>query len=156
MQANCVRSPSSLPTRNPAAGPTRLVEVRRRLDVGDTDPDVVDVAAVPQRTVMHGLDAVAVRIEQEGAVVVVAVLRPRAWLAVALVPGGDPSPPERVDVLPRRRREAHVQPPSGRVGVVRLREGEVVPLGVLAAVVSQLDRNRPQHGFIEALGGRTI
>jgi len=80
--------------------PDRLVELRRRLDVGDTDPEMVDVAAVSQRAVMDGLDAVPVGIEQEGAVVVVAVLRPRAGLAVALVPGGRPSQPERVDVLP--------------------------------------------------------
>ena len=85
MHAKFVRSASSLPTRKPAAWSDRLVELRRRLDVGDADPEVVDVAAVPERAVVDSLDAVPVRIEEEGAVVVVAVLRPQAGLAVALV-----------------------------------------------------------------------
>jgi hypothetical protein len=57
----------------------RLVEALRRLEVGDADPEMVDdVLALASATVVDGLGAVAVRVEEEGAVVVVVVLGPRA------------------------------------------------------------------------------
>ena len=98
------------------------------------------------------LDAVSVRIEQEGTVVVVAVLGPRAGPAVALVSGRRSRLPEPVDVLPRRGREADVQPPVTGVRVVRSREREVVPLGVVLAAVGLLDLERAKHRLVEALG----
>ena len=48
---------------------------------------------------MDRLDAVAVWVEQEAAVVVVAVLRTRAGLPVGAVAGGSPDLPELVDTL---------------------------------------------------------
>src|SRR5687768_9282094 len=52
-------------------GPDRLVEARRGVDVGDADPEVVDVPALAQRPVVDGLDAVPVRVQEKGAVAVV-------------------------------------------------------------------------------------
>ena len=86
---------------------------------------MVDVAAVAGAAVVNRLDAVAVRVEQEPAVIVGTVLRPRTGLAVAAVAGVDAGLPERVDVHSRRRDEADVQAPTHRVGRVRLREREI-------------------------------
>jgi hypothetical protein len=77
----------------------RLVEALRGGDVGDADPEMVDAPVLAQRAVMDGLGAVAVRVEQEPAVVVVAVLRPRAWPPVVPEPGRRAGTPELVDVI---------------------------------------------------------
>ena len=87
----------------------RQVEALRRRDVGNANPEVVDRAAAADRTVVDGLGAVPVRVEEEGPVVVAAVLWTRSGLAVALVAGTVADLPEAVDVLPRRRREADVE-----------------------------------------------
>src|SRR5918999_3472028 len=64
----------------------RLVEPLRRLEVGDADPEVVDdVLALAGATVVDGLGAVAVRVEEKTAVVVLVVLGPRARPAVARI-----------------------------------------------------------------------
>src|SRR5215212_2772157 len=137
-------------------GADGLVEPGRRLDVRDADPEVVDVGAVAEGAVVDGLDAVAVRVEQEGAVVVVAVLRPWPRLAVALVAGARAGAPELVHVSMARSGEAHVQPPRDRARIVGLREGEVVPLDEPLAAVRPLDPERAEHGLAEPFGGRTV
>jgi hypothetical protein len=77
----------------------RLVEPLRRRDVGDADPEVVDVDGRAQPAVAHRLDAVAVGIEQERAVVVVAVLGARSRRTVVLKARFGPGAPELVDLL---------------------------------------------------------
>ena len=59
---------------------------------------MVDHAAVPPEVVVDRLRAVAVRVEQEAAVVVGAVLGTQARLAVVAIAGVDSRLPERVDV----------------------------------------------------------
>ena len=59
--------------------------------------------------VMHRLDAVAVGIAQEPAVVVGRVLRPFTGRSVVAVAGVGTGAPERIDVCARRRRERDVQ-----------------------------------------------
>ena len=58
---------------------------------------------------MDRLDAVAVRVEQERAVVVVAVVRPWPGRPVVGVPGLRARLPERVDVLVRGSNEPDVE-----------------------------------------------
>ena len=87
-----------VPEPESGMGRNRLVELLRRRDVRDANPEVVDRATLPQRPVVHGLGAVAVRVEQEGAVVVLPVLRTRAGRAVFAVSGLGPHAPELVDV----------------------------------------------------------
>jgi hypothetical protein len=130
----------------------QLVERLRGGEVADADPEVVDRAAGAQRAVVDGLDARAVRVEQEGAVVVVAVLRPRPGLAVRAAPGGDAGLPERVDLRAGRRHEADVQPP----GRLALGEGEVVPLRELLVGVRLPDPDRREHRLVEALRGLPV
>src|SRR3954468_16094611 len=98
--------------RNPGVRRDRRVEALRRLRVADADPEVVDPAR------RHGvsalavdrLGAVAVRVEQEAAVVVRAVLGARAGRAVVLVARVDAALPERAHRLLRGGPEADVQP----------------------------------------------
>ena len=91
-----------------------LVEARRGLEVGDADPEVIDDRSLAQRAVVHGFGAVAVRVEEERAVVVVAVLRTQPGRAVVWVARGGTRLPELVDVSTRRGGEADVQPPRHR------------------------------------------
>jgi hypothetical protein len=101
----------------------------RLVEIAHADPEVVDrPLAGADTAVGHGLDAVPVGVEQEGAVVVRGVLRPCARLAVAVVAGVHAAPPERVDLLPRRRDERDVQV-ARRSSLVRRREREVAPVG---------------------------
>ena len=62
---------------------------------------MVDLAGLALAGDVDGLDAVAVGIEQEGAVVLGRVLRPRAGLAVAGEAGFDAGAVEGVDELVR-------------------------------------------------------
>jgi hypothetical protein len=124
-----------------------LVEALRRGDVGDADPEVVDPAALSHRAVVHGFGAVPVRVEEERAVVVVAVLRAQAGRAIVAVAGVGAGAPELVHALTRRRDERDVEPPRHRLLFVGPREREVVPLRVCRL----LDAERPQHGLVEAL-----
>ena len=62
---------------------------------------MVDHAVAAQLAVVDGLGAVAVRVEQERAVVVVAVPAARARLAGIAVAGAHAGLPERLDVLAR-------------------------------------------------------
>ena len=132
-------------------GPDELVEVRRGVEVADPDPEVVDVPALAERSVVDGFGAVAVRVEQEGAVVVVAVLRPQARLPVVLVPGLGPNAPERVDELARGGDEGDVQPARHGVLLVGLAECEVVPLHEVLVPVGLADPDRLQDEVVEPL-----
>jgi hypothetical protein len=86
----------------------------RRLRVADAEPQVVDAAVGYWALAVgvDGLDAVAVRIEQERAVVVGTVGRARPGCAVARVTAVDPRLPEGVDGRAVGRAEADVQPAS--------------------------------------------
>jgi hypothetical protein len=91
----------------------------------------------------HRLDAVAVRIEEEGAVVLGAVLGPRSRLAVALVAGIQQTAPPRIDLHVRLRHEAAMQAARHRLPVRGDREvvplGEGLVLGRLAREVEELE-----------------
>ena len=89
-------------------GRDRLVEALRRAQIRDADPQVVD-DALALVAAMNRLDAVAVWIEQERPVVLLAVLRPEPRLAVARVTGLRPGAPELIDLLARWRDEGDVQ-----------------------------------------------
>jgi hypothetical protein len=137
-------------------GCCRGVEVTGRGDVGDADPQVVDVPVRPLAVAVDGLDAVAVGVAQERAVVRGAVLRPRPGRPVVGVPGGGAGAPERVDGVAGRRRERQVEPgrrgpPGGHVG-----EREVVPLGEPLATGGRTDAQRPQDRGVEALRGAAV
>ena len=80
---------------------------------------------------VDGLDAVAVRIKQEAAVVRRPVLRARARGAVVPVAGVDARLPEGVDARAVRRAKADMEPARDRVLAVGRTEGEVVPLDKL-------------------------
>jgi hypothetical protein len=72
----------------------RLVEGCRRGEVRHACPHVVDVPRRADTAVDHGFHAVSIRVEQEGAVVVVAALRARPGCAVVAVAGVDTGTPE--------------------------------------------------------------
>jgi len=105
---------------------------------------------------VDGLDAVAVRIEQEGAVVVGAVGCARPGCAVARVTAVDPGLPEAVDGRAVGRAEADVQPAGQRVPVVDRTNVPVLPLDQLCVGVARLDAELGEDGAIEPLGGREI
>jgi hypothetical protein len=121
-------------------------------EISDSQPDVIDRWLCPFPEAGARLDAVAVGIEDEAAVVARVVLRPQARLAVARVARIDAAPPESVDVLPRRSREGEVEVASDRMLLIRLREGEVVPL---VEPVSPARRSA-EHGLVEAPGSRPV
>src|SRR6266536_1524894 len=99
----------------------QLVEPLRGREFGNADPEVVDLPVLAGPAVMHRLRAVAVRVEQEPAVVIRPVLGAWSRRAVVAVAGFDADAPELVDVLARRRDKADVQPPGGRVLAICLR-----------------------------------
>ena len=114
---------------------------------------MVDQVAVGDLVVVDRLGAVAVGVEQEAAVVVVAVLRAQAGLPVVAVAGVDARLPERVDVLARRGGEADVEAARGRLLGVRGRERELAPIDEPVGGVRPLDPERAQHGVVERRGG---
>jgi hypothetical protein len=89
---------------------------------------VDDVVARARATQVDGLGAVAVRVEQEGAVVVGAVPWPRPWLPVAWMTGLRADLPERVDVLARAGDERHVKAMGDRTVFPCLRDAKVARL----------------------------
>ena len=151
LPANDTRSGVSLTTRRPGVRRDRVVEPRGRREVGDADPEVVDDASAAHRAVMDGLGAVAVGIEQERSVVVVAVLRPAPRCPIAGESGRGTGLPEQVDLLTRGSDEAHMQSPGRRILIVRARQREVLPLGERPGPVGLLDPERLEHGVVEAL-----
>ena len=82
-----------VPQPDPGVGRDGRVEALGRREVGDADPQVVDAAVGHGALALavHGLDAVAVRVEQEPAVVVGSVLRARPGRAVVAVPASTPA-----------------------------------------------------------------
>ena len=87
--------------------------------------------------VVDRLGAVAVGVEQERAVVVVAVLRPRPGRAVVAVAGLGAGAPERVDLLARAGAEGDVEAARDRLLASAAREREVVPLGEVRVAVAR-------------------
>ncbi len=117
---------------------------------------MIDHAASAHRPVVDRLGAVAVRVEQKRAVVVLRVLRPRPGWAVVPIAGRGAGPPEVVDVRTRGRHEPDVEVPRGRLLRVGRRQREVVPLGEGLARVASLDSDRAEHGLVEALRRLTV
>src|SRR5690348_11809453 len=72
--------------------------------------------------VEHRLDVVAVRVEDEGAVIALVVDRPLARRAVVAVARLDRGSVERVDLLPALRGERDVDVLAQRLAVLRDRE----------------------------------
>jgi hypothetical protein len=118
---------------------------------------VVDHAAVAAEVLaVDGLDAVAVGVEQEPAVVVGPVLWAGSRLAVARPAGVDTRAPEGVDPLVRPRDEPDMLEMRRRVLVRRVCEREVAPLREPRAVVARLDPERGEDRRVEALRRRAI
>src|SRR5919106_3639819 len=132
-----------------AGGERATVELARRRGVRNRKGEV-DVLALASATVVDGLGAVAVRVEEEGAVVVVVVLGPWARLAVARVARLCSGVPERVHLLARARAERHVQATRHRAVFARLRDPEVVPLVEISARMRDRVAERLEDGLVEA------
>src|SRR3954451_10166626 len=110
-------------------GSKGLVEAARRAEVADADPEVVNaLLTLAELGMVNGLDAVAVWVPDEGAVVAGRVLRPRSGRAVVAVAGPRHRLPPGVDRRTGLCDECDVQVPRQRPLVSALRDREVVPL----------------------------
>src|SRR5207248_4928228 len=97
------------------------------------------------------LDAVAIGVEQEPAVVRRGVLRAQPRSAVVAVPRIDARPPERVDLRAVAGAEADVESAGHRVLAVRRPNGPLLPLDQPGVRVTGLGAQRGEHGAVEAL-----
>src|ERR671931_716055 len=132
------------------------VERRRRREIRDAQPKVVDDALARERAGVHRLNTVAVGIAQEGAVVVLAVLLARSGGPVVGVPGVDSGLPEGVDLLARGRDERDVQVRRHRMVVGGRGDQEVLPTGQRVRAIGRVDAQWRQDGLEEGLGGGAI
>ena len=117
---------------------------------------MVDDPAAALIAVVNGFGAVAVGVEQKGAVVVVRILRPEPGGAVVPVTDLGAGAPERVDQLTRGCHEADVQPAGSRVVEVGGGDDEVAPARGRPGRRARLDPQCAEHGDVEALGGLVI
>ncbi len=101
---------------------------------------------------VNRLDAVAVRVEQEAAVVVGAVDRAGAGRAVVEVAGRHPRAPEGVHRLTARRTEADVEATGQGVRTIGGADRPVLPLDEPGVRVARLDAQHGEDRPVEALG----
>src|SRR5581483_5328195 len=78
--------------------------------------------------VVDGLGAVAVRVEQEGAVVPLVILGSPTWFPIARIARVNARSPERVDLRFGRRHERDMEPARQRVLIRGGRGREVAPV----------------------------
>jgi hypothetical protein len=110
------------------------------------------VAVRTHPAVVHSFGGVPVGIAQEGAVVVLEVLRPQSRRPRVRVPRRAADLPERVDMSARRRAEGEVQPASGRALLVRERQREVRPLDDPVLTRRPLDSERAEQRRVKGYG----
>ena len=110
---------------------------------------MVNRAGLALQARAHRFDAVAVRVAQEPAVVVLAVLRPEAGCPIVGVAGLDTGAVEGVDQLVGRRVERDVK--VLRDGLTVGDDREISPLGVFGVIRALLAEDG-EDGVVEALG----
>ena len=124
----------------------RRVEAPRPIEVADADPEVVDAAGRRAKLgfAVKRLDAVAVGVEQEGAVVVRVVRGARSRRSVAAVAGVDPGLPEGVDGRAVGSAEADVKAAGHRMLAIGRDEVPVLPLDQLGVAHAPARRRAPR------------
>ncbi len=138
--------------RSPAYGAIVVVEALRRLRVANAQPEVVDPAIGPGRLAcaVHRLDAVAVRVEQEAAVVVGAVRRARPGRAVVGWPASMPACQKASTAARSRRLEGDVHPRVTGCSRVGRADRPSPPTRRARGLRSRLDPERGEHRAVEA------
>jgi hypothetical protein len=105
---------------------------------------------------VDSLDAVAVGIEQEAAVIRWAVLRAGPGWASVAVARVDPGLPERVDLGAVAGTEADVQPAGHPMLMIRRAYPPVVPPDQVGARLARLDAKNAEEGAVKPLGCRDV
>ena len=127
-----------------------LPKAAARLEIADSDPEVIDHwAAAGLAKPTARFDAVAVGVEEKGAVVVRVVLRPQPRLAVARVARIGARLPEGIDLLARTRGEANMEMARHRMVVVSLRHRVVAPLVKGRARLHRLEAEHGEDDVVE-------
>jgi hypothetical protein len=110
-------------------GCDRLVELLGGRYVSDAQPEVVDAPAVRADVLfVHGLDAVSVGVEHEGAVVAGSILLTQPGRAMVTEASLRQRPPELLHTIPRRRGEPDMHVPRDRPVVSSLGDRKILPL----------------------------